>query len=118
MTVQKLRPTIDSEFEVAKRYYKVVSTLNGIDLKNLELNLLAWIAVKGSISNTNNRDVFCQTFDSTKSSVYNVVNKLTKRGFLYKIDNKIKIIPSISLNFKETVVIKITLDAETGEQAG
>lgn len=113
MTVQKLKPTIDSEFEAAKRYYSIISILNNLNLKPIELNLLAHMAVKGSISNTNNKELFCQTFKSTKASVNNVIYFLTKRGLLHKVENKVKIIPQISLNFKEPVVIKITFDAET-----
>lgn len=113
MTVQKLKPILDSEFEAAKRYYSVISVLNNLDLKNIELNLLAHMAVRGSISNTNNKELFCTIFNSTKASINNVINRLTKRGLLHKIDNKVRIIPQIDLNFKEPVVIKVTFDAET-----
>ena len=113
MTVQKLKPTIDSEFTAARMYYEIISALNQLELKGLELNLLAFMSVKGSISNTNNKEVFCTTFSSSKSSVNNTIHKLTKRNLLKKVDGKIKIIAPIALNFKDSVVIKITLDAET-----
>lgn len=113
MTVQKLKPTIDSEFEAARRYFSMVAAINDIHITPIELKLLAFMAVKGSISNTNNKDVFCETFQSSKASVYNIIGSLSEKGLLHKIDNKVKIIPSIALNFKEPVVVKITFDAET-----
>lgn len=73
------------------------------------------MAVKGSISNTNNKEVFCTTFKSTKATVNNTVHKLTKRNLLHKVEGKVKIITPIALNFKEPVIIRITLDAETGK---
>jgi len=112
VTVQKLKPTIDSEFEAAKRYYKVISAINKLDLTEMEVNLFAFMAVKGSISNTNNKATFCETFDSTENSVNNVINRLTKRGLLLKKEGKVKIINPIALNFKEPVIVKITFDAE------
>ena len=113
MTVQKFKPTIDSEFEVAKRYYAVVSGVSELSLTDMELNLLAYMAVKGSISNTNVKSNFCEAFLSTEKSVNNVINRLTKRGLLYKHEGKVKILQNIALNFKEPVIIKITFDAET-----
>lgn len=111
MTIQKLKPTIYSEIEAAQRYYEILSSLNQLELKALEINLLAFMAVKGSISNTNNKEVFCETFGSSKSSVNNVIHKLTKKKLLYKSENKVKIIPAIALDFKSSVVIQITLNA-------
>lgn len=116
MTVQKLKPIIYSEFEAARRYYALISVLNNLELKNMELNLLAYIAEKGSISNTNNKQTFCQDHKSTIHSINNCVRGLKKKGLLIKSEGKIKTIPSIALNFKEPVIIKVTLDAETREE--
>lgn len=113
MTVQKLKPRIDSEFETARRYYQIISDVNKLELKNMELNLLAFIAVKGF---TNNKEVFCTSFGSSLPSMYNMVNRLSKKKLLYKENKKIKILPAIALNFKEPVILKITLNAETPEQ--
>ncbi len=113
MTVQKLKPTIDSEFTAARMYYEIISSLNQLELKGMELNLLAFMAVKGSISNTNNKEVFCETFKSTKASINNTISELTKKSLLKKTEGKVRIISSIALNFKDSVVLKITLDAET-----
>lgn len=113
MTVQKLKPNVTTEFEMAQRYYELISGLNNLGLKPMEIKLLAHMAVKGSISNTNNKETFCQMFNSSKSSINNVIYQLSKRGILYKTEGKVKITPQIALNFKEPVILKITLDAET-----
>jgi len=113
VTVQKLKPVLTTEFEMAQRYYELISNLNSLKLKPMEIKLLAYMAVRGSISNTNNKEVFCATFGSSKSSINNVIYKLSKRGLLYKTEGKVRIIPQIALNFKEPVILKITLDAET-----
>lgn len=115
MTVQKLKPRITSEFEVAKRYYSVVSALNTLKLTDMELNILAFIATRGSISNTNMKKTFCELFKSTENSINNRIGELLKRGILQKQEGKVRIIQSIALSFKEPVVIKITFDAETRE---
>lgn len=115
MTVQKFKPIIDSEFEMAKRYYSVVSALNVLKLTDMELNLLAFIGTRGSISNTNQKKIFCEIFNSTENSVNNRIGELLKRGILQKHEGKVRIIKSIALNFKEPVIIKVTFDAKTRE---
>ena len=117
MTAQKLKPTLYSDFEAARSYLSVISALNKLELTDLELNLLAFIAVKGTISHTNYKQTFCDTFGSSENSVNNAVGRLVKkRKLLIKIDNKIRLIPQIALNFKEPVVLKITFDAKTREE--
>lgn len=107
--LQNLQKTDSSPILKAKRYYSVMLALNGIHLPELELNLLSFIAVRGTISSGGAKEQFCEMFKSTKASIANTVLKLTRKGLLVKINNRTKVVDSLQLNFNNDILLKIKL---------
>jgi DNA-binding MarR family transcriptional regulator len=96
--------------ELAVTYYSIISLLNSLKLRKREVQLLAFIAVRGSITNPAAREDFCSTFKTTKATVGNIISRLTKKKLLIKDGNKIKVNQVLSLNFGSSVLLKILLN--------
>lgn len=110
MIVQKIKTTDSTDYSRARKYFATISSLNSLSLSNMELNLLAFVATTGCISNSDNKQSFCTKFDSTKYSVNNTIHQLKKKGFLVKAENKVNIPKQLALDFSSPIILQITLD--------
>lgn len=82
--------------------------LNNLHVTNNELNLVAFSAVMGTISTPPIRKQFCEEFDVSAGSVYNMVAKLQKGSILVKDkDNKIRVNPTILPDFTKPDVLLV-----------
>jgi len=109
MIVQKIKREEDSIFDVAYKYYAVLFAVNGINLAEREIQLVSFIATKGSISYKYIKEEFCVEFETSIATINNMVSKLKKMAILIKDDGKIKLPPSIALNFSKGVMLNIVL---------
>ena len=111
--IQKISSPSDSIFQKAVKYYSVLFSLNGVDLPEMQLNILAFTAVRGTISSGGAKEKFIEMFPSTtKASIGNVVFQLKKKGFLVKKERKMIVNPSIYLDFKRPVILQIKLNGK------
>lgn len=110
IVLQKFKKKEEDEFGVAQRYYTILSAINNLHLTEREIQLIAFTAVKGNISYSNNKEEFCKLFKSSAATINNLISKLKKIGVLIKEGSKIKVNPVISLPFdKEMVILEIKL---------
>ncbi len=109
MEKKKITKKYESPFEVAYKYFAVVATLNSIKMWNRELQLLAFIATRGSISTGGMSEEFKLTYGSSYGTIRNVAGKLVKKKFLVKINNKYTINPQLKLDFTNPVFILLEL---------
>ena len=108
MKIQKIHKKY-SLFEKAKKYYTILFILNDLPISFKEIDLVAFCAIKGTISTPPVRDEFVKLFHSSKNTVYNMSAKLQKQGIFIKTQNKIKINPVILLDFSEELFLAIKL---------
>ena len=109
MITQKLAKTVEDEFDMAYRYYAILSTINSLKLANRELQLVAFTAVRGNITDKANREEFCKLYESTNATINNMVGPLKKLHVLKKEDRKIVVNPLIRLNFLMPLTLNIEL---------
>lgn len=107
--VQKIKKDY-KQIELAITYYSIISLLNNLKLRKREIQLLAFTAVRGSITNPAAREDFCSTFKTTKATVGNIISRLSKKRLLTKDGNKVKVSQAISLDFTSSVLLKILLN--------
>jgi Fic family protein len=107
--VQKLRKAEGDAFDVAQRYYTIISAINDLKLTERELQLTAFTAVKGNISYSNNREEFCKKYKSSAPTINNMISKLKKIGVLVKDGSKVKVNPMITLNFENNIVLQVNV---------
>lgn len=112
VTVQKMKSSSQDSFVLAERYYSILSALNGLKLTQREIQLIAFTAVKGSMSFANVREEFCKRYNTTGPTINNMISKLKRLGLLTKTGGKIKVNPIVQLNFSQDVTLQIRLTHE------
>lgn len=109
--LQKLKHVETDVFKRAQRYYMILSAINDLGLTEREIQLIAFTAVKGNISYSNNRQEFCELYKSSPPTINNLISKLKKLGILVKDGTKIKVNSVISLDFERDITLEIKLPA-------
>jgi len=124
VTIQKLAKTSQDSFALAQQYYSILSTLNSLNLTEREIQLIAFAAIRGSISYATVREEFCHKYDSSFPTINNIVSKLKRNHIFVKQGKQIVVNPSIALDFSKPLVLQITLtlnekrtNGETNEHA-
>lgn len=108
--VQKIVNVSGSILEKAVKYYSIMSVLNNIHLTPREIQLLAFMSLRGTISTPASKAEFERLFSSPRASIGNMVWKLTNKGILVRNEeNDVVINPHIRLNFNDVLVLNITL---------
>lgn len=114
---QKIRKSYPDRLDVAVKYYGVISLLNNIHLTKREVELVAFTAVKGSISAGGAREEFVRRFNSSKSTVNNMIADLQKDvegerpALLVKNGSRITVIPRLQVDFQAPLHLNIHLSA-------
>ncbi len=109
VTIQKLAKTATNRLELAQQYYGVLSALNNLNLTEREIQLVAFAAVRGSISFATVREDFCSLYSSSFPTINNMVSKLKKSFILVKHGKQIVVNPRIALDFSKPIILQITL---------
>ena len=109
IVVQKLKKVIDSEMELATKYYSILSAINNLHLTEREIQLISFTAIKGNITYANVREEFCKTYNSTSPTINNIISKLKKIGVFVKENGKVKVNPVIVIDFKKDLTLDIKL---------
>lgn len=106
--VQTLKTT-GNTLEIAEKYYRILSAIHSISLTQREIQLVAFTAVRGSMSYANVRNEFCKKYNSTTPTINNIISKLKKVGLLTKKDGKIIVNPVVALNFNKNIKLEIKI---------
>lgn len=107
MITQKLKKIVESEFQLAEKYYSILSDVNNLKLTEREIQLVAFTAVKGNISNGNVREEFCTKYKTSSPTINNIISKLKKMGIFIKDSGKVKVNPVIVLDFTKEITLEI-----------
>lgn len=111
VVVQKLFRNEDSPINLSIRYFSVISMLFGWELTRKEIELLAFTAVRGTITPIPARDEFMNLFGSSKNSIENIKGSLYRKNLLVKVDRKYKVNSQFaSLDFSKDLILQIDLN--------
>ena len=118
VVVQRLQKSLDDEYVLAEKYYSILSALNNLNLTKREIELVAYTAVRGTISYANTRNEFCKKYETTTATINNIVSKLKKVGIFVKEAGKIRVNPVIVVDFRKdlSLVVKLTHDGKTSKE--
>lgn len=109
IVVQRLKKEINSEMELATKYYSILSAINNLHLTEREIQLISFTAIKGNITYANVREEFCKTFNSTSPSINNIISKLKRVGIFIKENGKVRVNPIIVIDFTKDITLEIKL---------
>jgi hypothetical protein len=107
--LQTLKCSNSDVYALAERYYVILSSVNGLKLTPMEIQLVAFTAVKSNISYKNIKEEFCKKHGTTIPSINNVIFKLKKIGVLVNDGKKVKVNPIILLDFENNITLEIKL---------
>jgi len=109
--LQRISPKTSDEFSKAFAYYELMSAINHLYLTEREIQLIAFMVIKGNMLTLPVKEEFCTRFDSTIATIGNMVTRLKKKNVLIKEKNKIRVNPQIVLDFSRIIVLQIKLDS-------
>ena len=93
----------------AERYYNILSAVNDLKLTQKEIQLIAFMSVKGSISLSGVRSEFCREYSTSEPTIYNIISRMKKIGIFTKEDNRVKLNPRIALDFNKNIKLEVVL---------
>lgn len=109
VVVQKLKRVVETDLQLAEKYYSILSAINNLNLTQREIQLVAFTAIKGNITYANVREEFCKLHNTTSPTINNIISKLKKNGIFIKELGKVKVNPIIVIDFKKDLTLGITL---------
>lgn len=109
MIVQRLKKDVQTDIQLAEKYYSILSAINNLHLTEREIQLISFTAIKGNITYANVREEFCKTYNSTSPSINNIISKLKKVGIFIKENGKVKVNPIITIDFTKDLTLEIKL---------
>ena len=112
MTRQAIVKRVDSPFLLAKRYLALIFLLNDIHVTKRELDILAFTAIRGSISTVAAKRDCLEKFQISNSSLNNTVSTLQQKKLLVK-DGKTKLNPALSIDFSGDLQLRIDILHDT-----
>lgn len=108
---QKLLKRTDDGIERANRYFSILSSLNDWKLSNKELQLLSFIALRGSITPLPARKTFIEQYGGSLNTIENLKGQLVRRGLVKKEeDGMYRIHEKLRIDFTQPLVLQIKLE--------
>lgn len=109
ITYQKLRKNVDDKYQLAEKYYSLISVINDLRLTEREIQVVAYTAVRGNMTYANVREDFCKKYNTTFPTINNIISKMRRLKVLVKEDRKVKINPALALDFENDIVLQMTI---------
>jgi hypothetical protein len=114
MEIQRLNVSTKDMYDRVQKYFQILSVLNDLGLAKGEINLIAFAAIHGNISDKEVREEFCEKYTTTKATINNIVDKLKKKNILHKDGRRIFVNPALTkLPFEESYALVITINKVT-----
>lgn len=117
INVQKLAKKYDKAIDRALAYYSVFFALNRVKISRKELELVAFTAVRGTITPLSARQEFVEQFNSSLASIENIKGRLVKRGIIVSQNRMFRVNPKFTLDFEKPIILQINLD-DNGKDNG
>lgn len=109
MEKKQIIKNIDTQFDVAIRYFKVIAAVNNIKLQNRQLELLAFISLRGGVFSGSARQKFIEVYGSTYHTINNMLGQLYKKKFLLRDSRKYTINPQLMVSDFSNMILVINL---------
>lgn len=106
---KKITKSYSSAFELAYKYFSVVTALNSIKLKPREMELLVFTSIKGTISTGGAKHEFITMYGSSMGTIGNIIHVLSKHKLIVKKDKKYIINPVLNISFEDGILLTLDL---------
>lgn len=108
MVVQKINKQIEDSFDLAFKYYTILSTINDMGMVKRDIQLISY-AISNSKHVSDIKTEFVEKFGTSMATVGNIISKLYRLNVLKKEKRVIKINPLLLFDFEGDLVLQIIL---------
>jgi len=118
MKIQRLNKETKDPYILAYKYFQIISVLNDLNLAEGELQLVAYTAIRGNITEPKIRKEYCSTYATTPATINNIVYRMKKKNppILLKKDKLIFVNPELTqVDFNQSLGLVITLNLPVKE---
>lgn len=110
LIIQKLpKKEFEKPIDKAINYYSILSAFYQMKLQRREIELLAFTAVRGTITPLPARNEFVAQFKTSLATIENIKGKLIKMGLLIKDGEMYRVNPAIAPQFDKPITLQINL---------
>lgn len=106
MTTQRIDTNVNGAYELAYKYFHIISLVNDLELVRRDVQLLAYAIEQNKPINEIKKD-FVEKFNSSMPTVGNIISKLYNKEMLVKDKRVITIHPDLLLDFEKSLAIGI-----------
>ena len=115
--VKTIRKEFPDKISAGIAWFTFITAINGIKLTKRELELMAFINLRGTISSVSAKDEFCKLFDSSTATVSNMVSRLSSLNLLVKENGKTRVNKNLKVDFDKEFVMRLFLNVKPDQQA-
>ena len=106
MIVQKINTQIDGSFDLAFKYFSILSTINDMEMVKRDIQLIAYsISENKPVSEV--KTEFVEKFGSSMATVGNIISKLYKLNILKKNKRVVTVNPKLLFDFNSDLALQI-----------
>ncbi len=99
------------DIDVGVKYFSIISIINNLKLNNRQIELLAFVNIKGTISPKTFREEFVAQFKSSANTLNNLISQLQRKKLLVKDDNgKLRINSSLKVSLTDGIIMLIKIN--------
>lgn len=114
IVAQSIQKAYNDKLSIAEKYYRLLFDVNNMEVTDIQMQMIAYCAVRGTLSTPPIRDGFLERYKIAKGTFYNNIGKLLERKLLVKHNKKIRVNPVIMLDWtKDEFIFKISLKTIT-----
>lgn len=110
--VKTIKKSFTDKLRAGITWFKFISAINDIKLTKRELELLAFINSRGTISSSSAKEEFVKIFNSSLGTISNMTARLLKikPNLLVKEKSKVKVNPALRVDFDKDFVVRFYID--------
>jgi len=110
--VKTIKKSFTDKIKAGITWFKFISAINDIKLAKRELELLAFINLRGTISSSSAKEEYVKLFNSSLGTVSNMTARLLKPkvGLLVKDKGKTRVHPALRIDFDKDFVVRFYID--------
>jgi hypothetical protein len=115
MIIQKINTQINDSFDLAYRYFSILSVVNNFSYKGKPMDLVKRDCQLLALAVSENKDVsevkaqFVEKFGSSMATVGNIISKLYKLNILKKEKRIVRINPVLLFDFNSDLALQIVM---------
>lgn len=115
--VKTIKKSFSNKIKAGITWFRFIAAINDIKLTQRELELLSFINYRGTISSIQSKEEFCKIFESSSATISNMIGPLIRKKLLIKDKSKIKVNPSLKVDFSHDFVVRFFIDVETNTES-